>query len=199
VAWLAARDHLALHWINGHHNIVLDSILIPVSFVGEVGAIWILSGLALIIFGRGRARMTGIWLLASLIVADWLVGRELGHLLYRHRPYLEDPSVRQIGIRWAGNSFPSAHAHSVMVAVIVIGSEYRRLLPALIAFAALTLYSRPYLGMHHPLDTLAGAAAGAAVGLAAWQLRRRWQPAAEQPPGAPTSPTPPAPRDPGSR
>lgn len=172
---LAEWDHLALHWINSHHHPVLDWILVPVSFLGEGGWIWILTGLILIIAGRGRARATGIFLLVAMLLADRLAAWTLGAILQRTRPYLDEPGLRQIGIRWAGNSFPSAHAHSAVIAAIVLGSEYRRLLPVLIAFALLTLYSRPYLGMHYPLDIVVGALVGVIVGFAAILLRRHWR------------------------
>jgi len=127
--------------------------------------------------------------LAAMLVADRLTAAtlrsgeapslrstswSLGEILQRHRPYLDEPHLRQIGIRWAGNSFPSAHAHSVVIAAIMLGSEYRRLLPILVPFALLTLYARPYLGMHHPLDTLAGVAVGAVVGGILVAIRHRW-------------------------
>ena len=172
---LAEWDHTVLRWINSHHHPVTDWIFVPMSLIGEAGAVWVLIGLGLIIFGRGRARMTGLLLLAAMLVADRLIAAALGDVLYRNRPYLDEPVLRQIGIGWTGNSFPSAHAHSAVIAAILLGSEYRKLLPILIVFAALTLYSRPYLGMHHPLDTLAGAAVGTAVGLAAVRLRKRWK------------------------
>ena len=64
-------DHAGLHWINSHHNPVADWILVPVSLLGEMGAVWVLVGLGLIIFGRGRARRTGLILLAVRQLADW--------------------------------------------------------------------------------------------------------------------------------
>jgi len=174
MSWLADWDHAALHWMNSHHHPIADWVLVPVSFLGEGGAIWVLIGLGMIIFGRHRTRIIGLLLLAAMLVADQLLARPLHHILHRDRPYLDEEWIRQIGIRWGGSSFPSAHAHSAVIAAILLGSEYRRLLPALAVFALLTLYSRPYLGMHHPLDVLAGAAIGAVVGLGAWYLARRW-------------------------
>jgi len=173
--WLADLDHAGLHWINSHHNAVADWILVPVSLLGEMGAVWVLVGLGLIIFGRGRARRTGLILLAAMLVADRLLGWPLGLIVSRGRPYVDEPDLRQIGFRWSSESFPSAHAYTVVVAAIVLGSEYRRLVPALVIFVLLTLYSRPYLGMHYPLDALAGAGVGAVVGVAALALRRRWE------------------------
>ena len=168
---LADWDHAALHWINSHHAPPLDWLLIAVSFLGEAGGIWVLTGLGMLIFGERRTKRLGLLLLGTMLAGE-LICWALGAALYRTRPYLAGPGVRQLGVRWAGDSFPSAHALSVGIAAILLGSEYRRLRWPLAAFALLTLYSRPYLGMHHPLDVLIGAAVGAAVGLAARRLRR---------------------------
>ncbi len=181
---LGEWDHIALHWINGHHYPVLDWILIVVSSLGEVGAVWIATGLLMAIFGRGRTRATGLLLLGAMVVTDRIATWAIGGPLYRARPYVEDSGMRQIGIRWTGNAFPSAHAHSVMIATILLGSQYPRLLPALIPFALLSLYSRPYLGMHHPLDVVVGAGIGALAGLGAVALRRWWLGKAPSSPGA---------------
>jgi len=170
-----AWDQAAQRWINRHHHPIADWVLRGVSAIGDGGAVWILTGLALLIFGRGSARITGALLLGAMLVADRLIGAPLGWLSHRTRPYLADPAIRHLGAAWAGSSFPSAHAHSVVIATILLGSQYRRTVPALCLFALLTLYSRPYLGMHYPLDTLGGAAIGLAVGLAARRVALLWQ------------------------
>jgi len=173
---LASWDFAALHWINSHHHPVLDWLFLSVAFVGELSAIWVLAGLGLIIFARGRGRITGLLLLAALLLADLLIARPLGGAIHRARPYLEDPLVRQLGFHWRDTSFPSGHAMGAMIGTILLGSEYRRWLPYLIVFTLLTLYSRPYLGMHYPLDVLAGAAFGGVVGAAAALIRERFWP-----------------------
>jgi len=167
IVHLAELDRAALLWINGHHNLALDALLLPVSLAGEAGAIWVLTGLGLLIFGRGRARWTGLVLLVTMLVVDRLIAAQLAHWIDRPRPYLALEGVRQLGVTWKGSSFPSGHAHSVWIAAIVLGRQWRRLRWPLIAFAVLSCYSRPYLGMHYPSDVLAGAAMGIVAGLAA--------------------------------
>jgi len=173
---LANWDFFALHWINSHHNPVLDWLLLSVAFLGELSAVWVLAGVGLLIFGRGRSRATGLLLLAALLLADLLIARPLGWVIPRDRPYLEDPLLRQLGFHWSDASFPSGHALSAVIGTILLGSEYRRWLPWLIVFALLTLYSRPYLGMHYPLDVLGGAAFGGVVGALAALIRERFWP-----------------------
>ena len=168
-----ALDRQLLFWINGHHNPVLDAILLPVAYAGEVAAIWLLVILAMLIFGKSRERKTALLLLITMILVDRLIAANLGHLFDRPRPYVAFPdTIRQMGVRWTSGSFPSGHAHSVCVAAIILGSRYRRLLWPLVAFAVLTLYSRPYFGMHYPLDTLAGAVIGTAAGFGVLGIKR---------------------------
>lgn len=159
-------DKQALYWINGHHNPVLDAILAPIAYAGEVAAIWILICLGMLIFGKSRERKTALLLLIAMIALDRLIAANLGHLFDRPRPYMALSDIRQMGVRWISGSFPSGHAHSVCLAAIILGSRYRRFIWPLVVFAVLTCYSRPYFGMHYPLDTLAGAALGTAAGFA---------------------------------
>jgi undecaprenyl-diphosphatase len=175
VSRLLAWDAAAERWVNHHHRPFLDWVLLPSSSLGEMAAIWLLVAAGLLILGRGRARITGVVLLSAILVADLGIRLPLGCLFDRTRPYLADPTIRRLGLRWTGTSFPSGHAHSVVIAAIVLGSEYRRLLPALGLFALATLYSRPYLGMHYPLDVLVGTAIGLVVGLAARQVGLAWK------------------------
>lgn len=166
-------DKQVLYWINGHHNPVLDAILLPIAYAGEVAAIWILVCLAMLIFGKSRERKTALLLLLTIILVDRLVAANLGHLFDRPRPYMALPdTIRQMGHRWTQGSFPSGHAHSVCIAAIILGSRYRKLIWPLVAFAVLTCYSRPYFGMHYPLDTLAGAALGTAAGFGVLGIER---------------------------
>ncbi|MBD3392815.1 MAG: phosphatase PAP2 family protein [Chitinivibrionales bacterium] len=68
-----------------------------------------------------------------------------------------------VGPRWKHRSFPSGHANtafsSAMVLFMLLGGWW------FLAFviAALVAYSRVYVGVHFPLDTVAGAFVGAFV------------------------------------
>jgi undecaprenyl-diphosphatase len=169
---LTTLDKSLLIWINGHHNVVLDAILIPVSLAGEFGAIWFAVCLGLLIFGKRRHRIAALMLLVTMIVVDRLVAAQIGHFVPRERPYLAIQGIRQAGVRWTGNSFPSGHAHTVWEAAIILGSRWRRLIVPLVVFALLTCYSRPYLGMHYPGDVLAGSALGIIGGFGAVMIGR---------------------------
>jgi undecaprenyl-diphosphatase len=76
---------------------------------------------------------------------------------------------------------PSGHASTSFAGAVVLTALVRRAAPALFVLALLVAVSRVYVGVHYPLDVVAGAALGAAVGLAAvWLVR-----APRMPSGAP--------------
>ena len=85
-------------------------------------------------------------------------------------------------------SFPSGHAATSFAAAVVLTVAVPALAPAFFVLAALVGLSRLYVGVHFPLDVLAGAALGAAVATAllllARTLRRSRQP---QTPAQPTA------------
>ena len=83
----------------------------------------------------------------------------------RPRPYqaMADAVLRQQPAH--GTSFPSSHtAVTVAVVIALIPFLPRALAPVAIAYAVLVGWSRVYLGVHYPLDVLAGAGIGIAVG-----------------------------------
>ena len=170
--FLLEWDKEALLWINSHHHPLLDAILAPVSYAGEVAAVWIAVCLALLVFARPEHKRTAILLILTIVITNFLIAHQLAHWFHRARPYETLDGVRQIGIRWVGSSFPSGHAHSVWIATVILACRWRALLWPLVAFAVLTCYSRPYFGMHYPLDVIAGSALGILAAYAALRIER---------------------------
>ena len=84
-------------------------------------------------------------------------------MVRRPRPNLPDlpPLIHTMSNR----SYPSAHATTSAAGAVA----FARVLPAapLYALAAALAISRPYLGVHYPSDSVAGAALGAAVAVIA--------------------------------
>lgn len=70
---ILAWDRTALLWISGHHAPWLDVILLPISLLGEAGALWFAVALALLIFGGRELKITGLMLLLTIIIVDRLV------------------------------------------------------------------------------------------------------------------------------
>lgn len=97
--------------------------------------------------------------------AAWLLANVAKVIADRPRPYeaVADAVLRQRPA--LGTSFPSSHT-AVTVAVVIALAPFlpRVLAGAAIAYAVLVGWSRVYLGVHYPLDVLAGAGIGMAVG-----------------------------------
>ena len=172
--WLAL-DQAATLWINHHHNVGLDAVLFPLSYSAERGGVWLLFAVGLLIWGRRRERLATVAFLAALIFTELALMPLFREFLPRPRPYMYLPDVRQWGLRWSGTSFPSGHTYLWTYATIFYGALWRRWRWPLIALTLLTMYARPYCGMHHVSDVLGGAALGVIVGFPLLLLIKKWR------------------------
>src|SRR5215472_16534174 len=97
--------------------------------------------------------------------AAWALANVAKVIANRPRPYqvVADAVLRQAPAH--GTSFPSSHtAVTVAVVIALVPFLPRALAWVAIAYAVLVGWSRVYLGVHFPLDVLAGAGIGIAVG-----------------------------------
>jgi undecaprenyl-diphosphatase len=130
-----------------------------------------------------RGRLTVLALLVLIPVSDQISSHLLKPLFDRPRPCRAEAGiegVRNHGARCSRRgSFPSSHAVNIAAVALLLGLRYRKALVPGIGMALLVGYSRIYLGIHYPLDVLAGWVLGAGLGwLAAWAVHRgeiRWK------------------------
>jgi membrane-associated phospholipid phosphatase len=97
--------------------------------------------------------------------AAWFLAYAAKAIADRPRPYevMANVVLRQQPAH--GTSFPSSHtAVTLAVAITLVPFLSRLLAAAGIGYAVLVGWSRMYLGVHYPLDVLAGAGIGMAVG-----------------------------------
>ncbi|MFD3465473.1 phosphatase PAP2 family protein [Streptomyces sp. NPDC058682] len=161
-------DDRWLIWMGGPHEGPYRAAAAALDlFGGPLGALLPLSLLILLLVRR-RWVSAG-FLLAATLGGNMLVVQGLKHLVDRPRP--ADPLVRV-----DHGSFPSGHAATAALLVVVLGVL---LVPAArrrawwiggAAFTLAMMWSRTWLHAHWLSDTVAGAAAGAGVGLVAWWL-----------------------------
>ncbi|MFJ2748114.1 phosphatase PAP2 family protein [Streptomyces sp. NPDC087297] len=163
-----ALDDRWLVWMGGpHEGIYRAAATVLDLFGGPVGALLPLS-LLVVLLVRRRWVAAG-FLLAAHLGGNMLVIQGLKHLVDRRRP--ANPLVRV-----DHGSFPSGHAATAALLVVLLGVI---LVPAArrrawwiggTAFTLAMMWSRTWLHAHWLSDTVAGAAAGAGVGLLAWWL-----------------------------
>ena len=148
----------------------LDDLMLLASALGAGGFIWIIFSTIAGIFPRHTAAMWRSWL--AVAVAFVIVDDVMKPLVARPRPF-EVMAVTLIDARPSSASFPSGHA-AMAAAGALAGT---RLLPVagliLWPLAALVIVSRVYLGMHWPMDVIAGALLGLAVAWFVLGGRRR--------------------------
>ncbi len=144
--------------------------------------LWLLLGFA------GRWRPLALCLLVAIGLSDLVSARVVKPLVGRDRPCCAEPAVRLLVSRTTSRSFPSSHAANAGAAAAVVWAEagWAAGLPVLLL--ALTVsWSRVYVGVHYPLDVVAGLCLGLAVARIIILLRRRWWPAAGAGPGRPAA------------
>ena len=96
----------------------------------------------------------------------------LKELFERDRPFVVEPLPEPIARQPATYSFPSGHATVSFAAATVVAARVPRLAVPAYALAAAIAWSRVVVGVHYPLDVLAGAALGVAIGALVTALPR---------------------------
>lgn len=161
---LSAADINMLLAINGHHNVVFDSIMYTVSDK----TIWLPMYMILLVFiikdnGIRKAAAWLLFLILCITFADQITSSVLKPLVGRLRPSNPDNPISGYihivcGYRGGSHGFASSHAANCSaLAVYWILTGQRRLAGRMLAvWAVIICYSRIYLGVHYPTDIAAG-------------------------------------------
>lgn len=161
-------DFSILHFI--HDNIscgFMDFLMPKVTWLTEMGAVWLLAATLFLIFRRYRASVA----IAGGILASLLFGNLLlKHIVARARPCWLEPTFQMLIAVPHDYSFPSAHSMvSFAAAVAIFHYNKKAGIPALV-IAALIAFSRLYLFVHFPTDVLVGILMGIGLGIAAFVI-----------------------------
>lgn len=177
-----ALDVGLFHFINrGTANPLFDGIMPFVTRGDVVQGVLLLAGGAVLVFAyrsRDPQRVRRAWravllAVAAVVICELLTGHVIRPWIARPRPprALGPEEVRLLVGLGGSYSFPSAHAHNTAAVAVVLAGYDRRLTWPAVGYAALVAYSRVYVGVHFPLDVLAGSLLGGVVGYA---LQRRF-------------------------
>ncbi len=94
----------------------------------------------------------------------------------RARPCFDESISMQVSYRgdvYGNRSFPSAHSANSASLAAVTAFAYPPLAPFVFLLSALVGFSRIYLGVHYPVDVLAGWCIGMLTALCTWLIFRR--------------------------
>ena len=95
-----------------------------------------------------------------------LANAVLGRLWYHPRPFVDHPKQTLLLVHHgADNSFPSDHTAVAFAAAVAVLVFHRRLGALLALLAAGVGLDRILVGVHYPIDVVAGALAGTAAAL----------------------------------
>ncbi len=149
------------------HTPVLTYIMLAFTYLGEVGAVCIVTTAIFLIFPK--TRKGGFVLAAALIVDFLIVNLFLKNVVARPRPFTKSDALLaflnsvsyKIPSDW---SFPSGHSAVCFCGASVLTILYKGKAAWTYAVAAIVAFSRLYLGVHYLTDVLAGAAIGSLIG-----------------------------------
>lgn len=145
--------------VNGLPDWLTPALIVAVQ-AGGLGAIFVVAGLALILW---RPRLSVAILVAGLAV--YVLAKVVKRNIERGRPveYLHDVIIH--GPAQVGLGFPSGHA-AVAGAMATVASPYltRPMRAVVWTLAGLVVFTRVFIGAHLPLDTVGGFLLGCAVG-----------------------------------
>jgi undecaprenyl-diphosphatase len=168
---VAAFDAAVDRWLDRRRGTpVVDRVMYTASAVGDWSLIWHAIGVVAAVARPATARRS-VRLSAVLGAESLIVNQGVKRLFRRVRPSNERDHPH--GLRTPStSSFPSGHASSAFCAAVVLSDAHPAAAPVWFALATVIAVSRPYVGIHHASDTVAGAAIGATIGAAAVALTR---------------------------
>jgi undecaprenyl-diphosphatase len=140
---------------------------VGLSIAGTWSGIWLLIALVLAIVWR---RPNVFLLVATAALTTHVVTSVLKVVFGRDRPptvVLDPKPLLEVPTT---SSFPSGHAATSFACAYVLSRLAPRLTPAVYTLAVLISLSRVYVGVHYPLDVLAGAVLGTLVAIALLRL-----------------------------
>ena len=131
------------------------------TLVGTAGFLWgAFAFVAFVLTGLEPARLLIPW---AAVAGSWTLAEGTKYLFDRARPFIWDTEIAPLIKTPSSSSFPSGHSATAAAGALTLSVIYPTFAPLLILSGLLVILSRVYLGVHFPVDVLAGAAIGLAT------------------------------------
>jgi undecaprenyl-diphosphatase len=152
-------DFAAFQWLRAHHWPWLDPVMTGLSDIAISGAIWMF--LALLIGLVHRSRWTAVIQVLLAVVITGLVTDYVAKPYFnRQRPFETYAETRVYGYKPTTRSLPSGHASGAIAGAYTLSRLAPESRVIFWVLAVLVAFSRVYLGVHYPIDVLAGVLLG---------------------------------------
>ena len=139
----------------------LTAVMRAFTVAGTAGALWgLLAALGFLFTGLEPLRLLIPWV---AVAASWTVAEGAKYLFDRTRPFMWDTEIAPLIKTPSSSSFPSGHSATAAAGALALSVIYPGFAPLLVLAGFLVILSRVYLGVHFPVDVLAGAGIGLAT------------------------------------
>jgi undecaprenyl-diphosphatase len=154
-----AFDEYLFLLINNSSNIYLFEFFNLITYFGSSLA-WIL---LIVIFWLKSKKKLSLQLLFAFVVDTFLL-LFLKNVFIRPRPFEKFHLTTSFDFD-IGASFPSGHSERAFSGAAILANHYKKYQLIFYALATLVSFSRIYIGLHFPLDTIIGAINGVILGM----------------------------------
>lgn len=160
-----------LYNIQKLHNAILDPIMVALSYIGEIGTVWII--IAVIFIFTKKYRLCGITMLVAMIIGALAGNLLLKNIFARPRPSWIDHNVILLINNPVDYSFPSGHSLNSFTSAVTIFIYHKKLGIYALILALFISFSRLYLFVHYPSDVITGVAIGAIISIfSVWIVKK---------------------------